>query len=675
MTVTYMAEKGKIGKLELKNRIVFPPVNNNFTRAGYMTDESIEFYVARARGGCGLVIVEATSVDYPRSRSVLNPSIDDDKFIPAMKKIADGCHQYGAKCMVQISHVGRQTRKAVTGMDPIAPSAISSKADMYPDTPKVLTVPEIQEVVEMFGAGALRCQKAGMDGVEVIMGHGYLVNNFLCPVSNHRTDEYAGIKGGIRFATEIIKKIKERCGADFPVVCRYNIDDCLIKDGNGPVEAQLIAQALEKAGCDCINASAAMRDSDLNYGDHTSGSPLGAWLHFAERIRRVVSIPVMAVKRLTPDIAEEALRKGQADFICFGKQLIADPDFANKILENRPEDALHCSSCCQGCYDVLWQKLPITCMINPAVGRKEAYLKERAARKGNKKVLVVGAGPAGCETALEAAKKGHKVVLIDRADRIGGMYISTALTKCKHGVAKVFENMNVALRKIGVDIRLNTSFSEKVLAEIQPQVVVDATGSDFQKAKIEGADLPHVITPVEAIDGYRDIGQYVVIIACGHRCTWTCKVVSHPIPDDIVGLQTAETHACTAGHAAADVAEELALRGKKVSVITERDTFVPGMGFTNRGNMIKRYFQEGVTVANNIKVKKILPDHILCERDGMEFKVCADTVVISDSVRACGGIEEIVKKTNAEFYKAGDAATIGNALFAFHSGYEIVDSF
>lgn len=674
MAFEALAQPGKIGKLELKNRIVFPPVNNNFTRAAFMTDESIEFYVARARGGCSLVIIEATSVDYPRSRSVLNPAISEDKYIPAIKKIADGCHEYGAKCFVQLSHVGRQTRKSVTGMDPIAPSPIASGAKfLYPDTPKVLTVPEIKEIVTLFGDAAIRSQKANLDGVELIMGHGYLMNNFLTAASNQRTDEYGGLKGGIKLCVEIIREIKERCGEDYPIVCRFNIDDFLMKDGNTPVEAALIAQELEKAGCDCISASGGMRDSDLNYADHTSGSPHAAWLHLTERIKKVVNIPVMAVKRLSAEEGEQAVKDGVCDFVLFGKQLIADEAYADKILENRLEDAIHCSSCCQGCYDVLWMKLPITCMVNPALGRKMEYLKERAARKGDKTVLVVGAGPAGCETALEAARKGHQVTLVERDGELGGTYGVCRKTSFKKEVGKVFENIGVALKKAGVDVRLNTPFSAALLDEIKPGVVVDATGSDFKPSRIEGADLPLVVNPVEALDGSKKVGKYVAVISCGYNCTWTCKVVSHPIPEDIVNLTTSESHACSAGHAAADVAEELALRGHKVFVITARDAFVPGMGYTNRGNMLKRYFQEGVTVSNDTKVKKIVPDGLICERDGMEFKVYADTVILSDGVQPRKGIEEAVSGRGIEFHRAGDADKIGNAMYAFHSGFELVD--
>jgi 2,4-dienoyl-CoA reductase (NADPH2) len=194
-----LSEPLKVGPMELKNRIVMAPLNNNYTRGGFMTDLSVDFYVSRARGGAGLIIIEATSVDYPRSRSVLQPAIDDDRYLPKFKEIADGVHRYGSKAIVQLSHVGRQTRKKTTGQTPVAPSPVASRSPLYPDIPRELSLAEIGDIIRKFGDAALRSKRAGLDGVEVIMGHGYLPNNFLTPVANLRKDEYGGLKGGIKF--------------------------------------------------------------------------------------------------------------------------------------------------------------------------------------------------------------------------------------------------------------------------------------------------------------------------------------------------------------------------------------------------------------------------------------------------------------------------------------------
>lgn len=672
-----LAHPGKIGNLTIKNRIVMAPLNNNYTHKGFLTEESVDFYVARAKGGVGLVIIEATSIDYPRSRSVLNPSIDHDRYIPAFAKIAGGCHRYDSKVFVQLSHVGRQTRRSTTGMDPVGPSAIKSNSLQYPDTPKELTIDEIQEIVQKFTDGAVRAKTAGLDGVELIFAHGYLANNFLTPNSNLRTDEYGELSGGVRFCKEIIESIKRTCGPNFPVIARINGNDYIKAKGNTIVEASLIAQQLENAGCDCVNVSAGMRDSELSFNDHTSGTPRGSWIHLAEHIKRVVSIPVIAVKRFDADLAEKTLVEGKADFIAFGKQSIADSDFAEKILLDRTEDIIPCTSCCQGCYDVLWMKLPITCMVNPSVGRPVDYLAERSMRQGNKRILVVGGGPAGCEFALEAAKKGHQVTLIEKETELGGNYGTCKYTNLKKEVSDIFGYVERQFKHFHVDVKLNTAFSDTLIDEIGAQIVVDATGADFIfPEKIKGIDSPIVLDPISAIDGSKPIGDYVAVISCSYNCTWTCRTISHPIPDDVTGLSTSESHACAAGHAAADVAEELAGRGKKVVILTGRDNFVPGMGFTNRGNMLKRFFPKEISISNNVKVKEILTDGVLCEKSGMEFKVYADTVVMSVGMKPRQTIKEMLShRHDIEFVQIGDVKEVGNAFTAFRTAYELVDKF
>ncbi|MCC2878147.1 NAD(P)/FAD-dependent oxidoreductase [Lachnoclostridium pacaense] len=666
-----LGREGNIGSLSIKNRIVLPALNNNFTHNGYMTEESIDFYVSKARGGAGLVIVEATSVDYPRSRSVLNPAIDHEKYISGFQRIADGCHQYGAKVFVQLSHVGRQSRRSTTGMDPVAPSPIASNSPLYPDTPKVLEKEDITGIVDKFAAAAVIARKSGLDGVEIIMGHGYLANNFLSPVSNQRTDEYGGLKGGIKFCCDIISGIKAACGNEYPVICRINGDDYIKEGGNSIVEAQLIAQELEKAGADAINVSAGMRDSQLSFNDHTSGQPRGAWIHLAERIKRGIGIPVIIVKRFNPELAEVTLERGQADFIAFGKQFICDPDFGSKVLNGHLEDIIPCTSCCQGCYDELWMKKPITCMVNPSVGKKMTYLAERGKKKGSKTILVVGGGPAGCEASLELARLGHKVTMVEKETVLGGKYWYCTHTKAKKEVEDVFRYFAYALEKAGVDVRLRKAFSREMLDELKPDILIDATGAEFKMPDIEGINLPSVMTPTEALDGSKELGEYVVVVACSYNCTWTCRKISEDIPDDIVGMKTSESHACSAGHAAADVAEELANQGKKVCIITGRDEFVPGMGFTNRGNMLKRYFQKNITVSTGLKVKKILQDGLVCEKEGMEFKVCADSIVMSTGMKSSSYIKKQAENFGGVFYQIGDCGTIGNALKAFHGAYEL----
>lgn len=666
-----LSEPLKVGPLELKNRIVMAPLNNNYTHGGFMTDLSIDFYVSRARGGAGLIVIEASSVDYPRSRSVLQPAIDDDRYIPKFKEIADGAHRYGGKAIVQLSHVGRQTRKKATGQTPVAPSPVATRSPLYPETPRELSLGEITDIIRKFGDAGLRAKRAGLDGVEVIMGHGYLPNNFLTPAANLRKDEYAGIKGGIKFCMDIVKEIKKSCGDDFPVVCRINGDDYIMKGGNTLVEAQMLATELERAGADVISVSAGMRDSDLNFNDHTSASPRGGWIHLAERIKKAIHIPVIAVKRLTPEMGEQILGEEKADLIAFGKAFIADPDLANKILEGNLEDIIPCTSCCQGCYDSLWMLKPITCMLNPRIGRTDS--KEASPKMGSRSIIVVGGGPAGCAAAQFASERGHRVTLLERSSSIGGNYQLCTYSPNKKEMARVFPYFSHALKRNEVKVMTGTEFIPEMLDDYKPDVLILATGADFRKPDIRGIDLPHVMSPLESITGSKETGEYVVIWTCSHHCTWTCGVKSQPIPDDIVGITTSESYACAAGHAAADTAEALAAQGKIVTLITERDALVPGMGFTNRGNLFKRFYQANVRVSNNVKVKEIKPEGIVCEKEGIDFLLYTDSLVVSVGMKPRDQLGELVRGKVKEVYSVGDCSRIGNALTAIHTAYDMAE--
>ena len=667
-----LSAPGRIGRVTIRNRIVVPAINSNYTHAAMMTDLSVDSYVRKARGGAGLIIVEATSVDYPQSRSVMNPALDDDRYMEGFRRIAEGCHAEGAAVFTQLTHVGRQTKKRASGMDPVAPSPIAGNSPLYPDRPRVLTPDEIRGIVRKFGEAALRAMRCGMDGVEVHMGHGYLVNNFLTPLSNAREDEYGGLAGGIRFACEIVSEIKRVCGKDFPVSCRINGDDFVPRGGNTIVEMSLAAQRLVEAGCDVLNVTGGMRDSELNFNDHTCGTEHAAWLSLAERIRRTVSVPVITVKRFTPALAEQAVSSGAADFVAFAKQSIADPDFANKILSGREEDMLPCISCSQGCYDRLWMWLPVTCAFNPEAAMTEAEIAAHRALLGDSRVLVVGAGPAGCTVACELARMGHDTTLIERADRIGGQYAAAAETVRKREIEGVLAWMRRRLDRAGVRLRLGTPLTPELLLRESYDLAVDATGAPFFVPETpEGA--VRAVGPEEALRDPEALGRYVTIVTCPSSCPWRCGARHHPIPDDVTGCETNESQACAAGFAAADLAETLAARGVRVEILTERPAFAQGMGFTNRNYLMKRLFSANVSVSCGVTVRALQPGGLLCEKEGMPFRLAADAVVFCDRQRRDGAVTRMLSDAGLPVTLAGDCRRPGNVLEAVHDAYRIAE--
>ena len=296
-------------------------------------------------------------------------------------------------------------------------------------------------------------------------------------------------------------------------------------------------------------------------------------------------------------------------------------------------------------------------------------------------IYIRGAGDIASGIAIRLRRSGFCVVMTDVA-RPTAIRRTVSFSGAIIGGSQRVEDVTARLAHTpeealgiarGGDIAVMVDENCAHLAAIRPDAVVDATGADVKRPALEGIDLPLVISAEEALTPGRELGQYVVVVACGYQCNWTCRKVSHPIPDDVVGMSTSESYACSAGHAAADVAEELAGRGKRVSIITERDSFVPGMGFTNRGNMFKRFFPKNITVSNNVKVRRIVPNGLICEKESIPFFLAADTVVMSVGMTGRSEVYDQLKDTGIPCYRVGDCAQTGNALKAFHQGYEVAE--
>ncbi len=668
-----LAQPGKIGSMELRNRLVIPAMATNYTYQGQFTDRAVYYYGLRAQGGAGLIILEGTIIAYPSGRSVLQPSVSDDKYIPALKNLTDEIHKYGTKVALQMMHAGRQTKSAMCGSQPVSCSVTGSAQTLYPDPPRALTLFECKNTIKQFGDAALRAKKAGFDAVEVHFAHGYLVSAFLSPILNTRTDEYGGIEGGIKFCREVIEEIKNRCGRDYPVLARINGDDFHPSGGVTHIDARMISVALEEAGVDCINISSGLRESDHNLHDQSMASPRGSWVYAAEGVKKAVKIPVMVAKRISEDMVEDILEKGQADFVCIGRPHITDPEYGKKLLTGKVEEILPCIWCNQGCFDVLWMLAPTTCLVNPAAGsmNERPIDKLEKARK-SKKVLIVGGGPSGCKVALVAANRGHEVILYDKNERLGGTYRLVARSPIKSEVERLFTYFERALPKAGVQVNLNTEITPEFVEKAKPDVAVIAVGADPKRpAKVKGIKGPNVVSAEEVMSGQAEVGDRVAIWTCSYQCKYTCGAKVKPIAGDLTNANSHYSYACTAGYAATDTAEHLASQGKLVSIVTEREAVVPGMGFTSRNYLIKRFFHKNVRVCSNVKVKRITEDGIILEKAGITFLLDADTILVSVGASPRRGLTKSLKGRVPEIYRVGDCDKIGNAMTAIASAYDV----
>ena len=467
-------EPGMIGKMRVKNRIVFPPCTTNFAGPfGEVTDRLIKYYAERARGGVGLIIVENTQVKYPEGKNVsCQLRLDDDKYIPGCQELAEAVHVYGAKVFQQIHHAGRQPHNT-EGVQPVAPSAIPCGFLQIPV--RELTSDEIWDLVERFSETALRVKKSGMDGVEFHGAHGYLICQFMSPHTNQRVDEWGGtFKRRMKFIMEIIKRSRQKVGPDFPLCLRYSADE-FVSGGLTLNDTKEIARMVEGAGIDVLHVSAGIYESmptllePMRYEE-------GWRVYLAEEIKKVVKIPVITVGQIkTPAFAERILKEGKADFVALGRPLIADPQWPNKAREGRDEDIRKCISCNTGCIGAhVFYDLYMRCTVNPVVGRESSYGIGYADTKKN--VLVIGGGPAGMEAARISALRGHQVTLYEKQEKLGGNLIPGGVPDFKSEEHKLTEWYENELRDQSVGIFTNLEVTPQEIIHKGPDVVFLATG-------------------------------------------------------------------------------------------------------------------------------------------------------------------------------------------------------
>jgi len=483
MAYDRLFSKGKIGNLEIQNRVVMMPMGTHMSSAdGEITDRQIRYFEERAQGGVGLIVTEITTVDHEMGRAgAVHPRVDDDRFIPMLARLADALHKYDTRVFMQLHHAGRQGKTIFTqGKQLLAPSPVMCK--VTGEEPRALTTEEIRALVIKFAQGALRCKVAGIDGVELHAAHGYLLNQFISPYTNTRTDQYGGtIEKRLRFIREIIEAIRERCGADFPLSIRISADE-FVEGGITLEMGKEVAQYLEGFGVDALNVSAGIYESFPKVIEPVY-YPQGWRVYLAEAIKEVTSIPVMTAGVIRePKFAEEVLARGKAAFIGMGRGLLADPEWANKAREGRPDlirKCISCNYCLQG-------GRHIACAVNARAGRELEFPETPAADGQKRKVVVVGGGPGGMEAARVLAARDYRVVLIEKGAELGGRLRSASAGASKEKIAWLKDYLKNALGELSVSVRLNTECTSEMLEAEKPFAVVIATGARPYIPYVEG---------------------------------------------------------------------------------------------------------------------------------------------------------------------------------------------
>ena len=499
-----------IGTVTVPNRFVVPPMGNNFANTdGSLSDRSAAYYEARAKGGFGLITIESTVVYSEAKGGPRKPCLFTDDVVDSFRKVAERCHRYGAKVNIQLQHAGPEGNSKLTGYPLKAASAMASHCGG--EIPVAMPTEEVYRLIEAYGDAAARAQRAGIDMVEVHCAHGYLVSTFVSARTNKRTDEFGGcFENRMRLPRLIIENIRRKTG-NMPILCRINARD----EGEGGLtvqDAAAVAAYLEQeCGVDALNVSRSihLHDEFMWAPNNTHG---GFNADLVTEIKKAVSVPVITVGRYTePQYAELLVRQGRADLVAFGRQSIADPELPVKARTGHLETLTPCIACLLGCVPNMLAGRPITCAMNPCVGREA----ELVPAEVQKKVLVIGGGPGGMYAAMMCAKRGHDVILLEKNSELGGHFLVASYPPAKGEIAPAIRSLIVRCREAGVDIRLGVTVTSELVGELKPDAVIVATGSVPLILPIPGLADCGYVNAEDMLTGKYNVGKKVLIVGGG----------------------------------------------------------------------------------------------------------------------------------------------------------------
>lgn len=488
---------------------------------GSVFEKTLKYYGERAKGGAGMIVTGYASIDEDRSIPALSMLGAHSSHLNAgLNELAEIIKLNGAKSILQIAHGGRQSTPETipSGKTPVGPSnvpvPILGEELGRENYCEVLTVDQIEKIIEDFGAAAERGKFSGFDGVEIHGAHGYLVHSFLSPYTNRRNDLYGGdFEGRARFPLEVLDEVKSRADKNFAVGYRMSAKD-FIEGGLELDESKKFASELEERGVDYIHVSASMYET-YNHQSAPMYMEQGNLAHLAEGIKEVVDVPVItvgAIKR--PEMVEEIVREGKADMVALGRALIADPYFPKKMKEDRAEDIRPCIRCNE-CLRLAWMGRYQRCAVNFRAGREDRIERDIEKTDEPKKVMVCGGGPAGMEAALRAARMGHNVYLYEKEDRLGGHLVNSSSPEIKRDLKDLIDFYVYSLDEAGVNVIENKEVTRKTVKELDPDVLVVAVGSEYRLPPIPGVERENVATAIDVYSGRYQPSDDVVVVGGG----------------------------------------------------------------------------------------------------------------------------------------------------------------
>jgi 2,4-dienoyl-CoA reductase (NADPH2) len=682
-----LLEPGQIGNVKTKNRIVKPTSSLGYQYDeddGHITERFLHFCEAFARGGAGLMVIEGGTIDYTLSaHDYWHFRIDKDVYIPGWKKITDIVHKYDMPIFAQMVHSGPWHRKEMDGKDPIASSPdIMVEEGGRPSRTRAASVEEIKTAVGKFVDAADRYSKAGFDGVEINASGNHLLNSFLSLGFNTRHDEYGidTLENRCRIVVEIIQGVKERVGKDFVVGLIFNAMEYGVKNGLTIEETQQFAKIYEKNGIDYLQVRvdgigkylSSHYPELIHYpeppkplGRMLDGSRHGAggYVPLAAAIKSAVpKVPVIAVGRIDPEMGEQILQDGKADFIAMNKRQLADPELANKVKEGRMDDIAPCTAC-ETCISYRVHRLPVQCRINAALGSEEDYVIKSAKIKKN--VVVIGGGPAGLEAARVAAIRGHQVTLLEKSHRLGGSVLMAGILKGYDGedLISFVRYFKIQLKKLGVDIRLHTEFKPSMLNELKPDVVILAVGGKMKVPEIPGINSRIVLTAPVLHSRLKGLMRFFTP-------QFLQKITQYWVP---IGKKAVIIGGEIQG---AELAEFLVKRGRKVVILSLNEKPV-GYGLPKRKQqlLVEWLHDKGVSIYNEIVCEKITDKGVhIITKEGKKLFIEADTIIPALPFEPNNDIFEILKAKVKDIYHIGDGSNPNLIVDAIAQGWKVANT-
>lgn len=683
----HLLAPGRIGTMTLRNRIVVTAMGASLAEPdGQCGERIVRYHESQAKGGAGLIITGVAGVAWPTGANQVNQiAISDDRFLPGLTALTEAVHAHGAKIAAQLHHGGLVGVEDMLAGRPVwAPSLPEPPTGDFTEaflleelaeapfgritgvTIQVMTKADIDTLIAQFAAAASRARRAGFDGVEIHGGHGYLLSSFISPTTNRRTDEYGGpLENRVRLLVEVIRAARTAVGPDFPVWCKLDSREEGIPGGITIDEAVRTAQIVEEEGANAITVSA-YHDAGkpkLHSASHTPHEP-GLNLPFAARIKAAVSIPIIASGRIEPALGDERIADGSIDFVSMGRKLLADPYLPRKLTEGRPNDVLPCIYC-YTCISAIYVGKPLRCAVNPEIGFE--YL-HRQLPKSGKRVVVIGGGPGGMESARRLRADGHQVTLLEQANQLGGTLRIAALAY--EANEPLLDWLRHQVESSQIDVRLRTRATPELLRTLSPDVVVVATGAVRGLPPIPGNDLPHVMSGDDMRRLMLGEGSQELARKVGWATRMASKIgAASGLTSNLDFVRQATRQWMPLGKhvviiggelVGLELAEFLSERGRLVTVVDEAPRFGAGLTIVRRMRLLAELKEHGLGLFPGASDIRIEPDRVcFTDQAGNAQAVDANSVIVAKGAAGDLTLARQLETEGFKVHEVGDCTGIG----------------